>query len=724
MESLAGLDHAVLRFVNEGWVNPFLDWLMPFLSGNVFFRPAVAALAVALIWKGGRKGRCFVFVLLATIALGEWGTGRLKKAVDRPRPFVTHPATRTLVGKGLNASMPSGHAALWAAAAVVGAAYYPRARKYLVPLAAGVGLSRMYVGVHYPSDVVAGWTWGAFYGWALPRLYDGLWRQVGARWFPAWHRRLPSLRPSGPGGEFPGPLPPATGEDLEGHWRRLSWALAGGLFVVRFVYLASGIIELSEDEAYQWLWSKHPALSYYSKPPLIAYTQWLGTHLFGDTELGVRFFSPVLSCLTSVLMARFCASVAGWRPAFLLLGAANTAPLLAAGSILMTIDPLTVTFWCLAMVSAWKAVREDSTAAWAWVGVGLAGLFLSKYFSPFLLASFAVWFAVSEPARRQLRRPGPWIALAMHLPALLPVYLWNAGNGWVTATHLKERGGLTEAWRFRPAFVTDFVLAEFGLWNPVYFVLIVIAVVHYLRRRRTEPMDPLRRDAMDFCLAMGLPVFLFYLGYTVRARVQPNWVATSILPLLTFGLLWWEHRDRSGDRSGRRWLKVGLAFGLPVCVLLHETNLLTKATGLSLPAHIDPIHRVRGFRDAALAVDARRRELLAEGRRVIVVADHYGWAGILNFYMPSARDPREDAPVVTVHETERPQDQIWFWPEFRYSHIKGATVLYLREDDRGAFDPQSFARSFESFEPMGTVDVQYRGRVFYRLETHVFRNQR
>jgi hypothetical protein len=45
-------------------------------------------------------------------------------------------------------------------------------------------------------------------------------------------------------------------------------------------HLASGIIELSEDEAYQWVWSKHLAMSYYSKPPMIAAT----VIIFGRTR--------------------------------------------------------------------------------------------------------------------------------------------------------------------------------------------------------------------------------------------------------------------------------------------------------------------------------------------------------------------------------------------------------------------------------------------------------
>src|SRR5882757_3440344 len=99
--------------------------------------------------------------------------------------------------------------------------------------------------------------------------------------------------------------PIAAGVDLK--WLRWGCIFVGIFFISRLVYIASGRIELSEDEAYQWLWSKHLALSYYSKPPLIAYLQWLGTHLFGDNEWGVRFFSPVCAAIGSLVALRFFA---------------------------------------------------------------------------------------------------------------------------------------------------------------------------------------------------------------------------------------------------------------------------------------------------------------------------------------------------------------------------------------------------------------------------------
>ena len=118
MELFASGDYALFQWFNRGVVNPVFDVLMPILSGNPLFKPGLAVLAIALFWKGGRRGLCCALMLAATLAVGETGTGILKRTVGRPRPYATHPETRMLAGKGLNGSMPSGHAAIWAGAAI------------------------------------------------------------------------------------------------------------------------------------------------------------------------------------------------------------------------------------------------------------------------------------------------------------------------------------------------------------------------------------------------------------------------------------------------------------------------------------------------------------------------------------------------------------------------------------------------------------------------------
>lgn len=116
-------------------------------------------------------------VLLLTViavALSHWASTALKAIVDRPRPFVRYPDTNVLVPRPHDASFPSGHAATSFAAATILSFAFPKAAPAFLILAAAVAYSRVYVGVHYPLDVIGGAALGALIGivvwWIVRRL--------------------------------------------------------------------------------------------------------------------------------------------------------------------------------------------------------------------------------------------------------------------------------------------------------------------------------------------------------------------------------------------------------------------------------------------------------------------------------------------------------------------------------------------------------------------------
>src|SRR5438034_6891121 len=176
-------------------------------------------------------------------------------------------------------------------------------------------------------------------------------------------------------------------------WFRLGCVLIAASLLCRLAYLASGATELTKDEAYQWLWSKHLALSYYSKPLGIAFIQFAGTRLWGDTEFGVRFFSPVFAAILSLVVLRFMSRELGARQGVLLLLIVTAAPLLGIGAVLMTIDPPLVLCWTLAMLAGWRAVQPGGTTKqWALAGTAAGLGFLSKYSALFLIFCWALFF--------------------------------------------------------------------------------------------------------------------------------------------------------------------------------------------------------------------------------------------------------------------------------------------------------------------------------------------
>jgi undecaprenyl-diphosphatase len=94
----------------------------------------------------------------------------LKQTFDRPRPPLADPTLDPIGIVPASASFPSGHAATAFAAAVAIGLVHPRLRKPLLALAAVVALSRVYLGVHYALDVLAGAVLGVAVGVAAARL--------------------------------------------------------------------------------------------------------------------------------------------------------------------------------------------------------------------------------------------------------------------------------------------------------------------------------------------------------------------------------------------------------------------------------------------------------------------------------------------------------------------------------------------------------------------------
>jgi 4-amino-4-deoxy-L-arabinose transferase-like glycosyltransferase/membrane-associated phospholipid phosphatase len=774
---LQELDLGLLRFFNQTLSNPFFDKLMPFASGNSYFIPVAILGAILLLWKGGARARLCLLMLALIVGPGDGLViNTIKHAVGRPRPFVTHAdilmpaskakpdlkaaedkqaqaavATAKPARRGGYNGMPSAHAANWFAATMICFIYYRRSLRFMLPLACLVTFSRLYNGVHYPSDVLAGAILGAGYAAAGLWILNALWRWIGRKWFPLWWQKLPSLvtlESRVENSDLPSAIspisPPAQRlepdpSDLSQHWIHLGYIVIVVLLFARLLYIASGTIELSGDEAYQWIWSKHLALSYYSKPPIIAYTQWLGTHLWGDTELGVRFFSPVLAAITSFLLLRFMAHHVSGRAAVALLLITATTPLLSVGSTLLTIDPLSVFFWILAMLAGWRAAQPGSkTSDWLWTGLWMGLGFLSKYTGLFQLLCWAVFFILWKPARQQLRRPGPYLALLVNAICTVPVLIWNSRNDWVTLSHLATNANLNSP-KWTPR-IFDFIGLEMGLLNPIYFVAAMWAMIAFWR--------PLRRNVLAvYLFSMGAPLFLCYLLWSLHSRILPNWIAPSVLPLFCLMIVYWNQRWNEVTHWARRFLATGFILGLVFVILGHNTDIVKSIVGKPLPPKIDPLTRVRGFESAAQVVDGVRQKLQADGRSIFIIGDHYQITGLLTFYLPEARTNVMYSPLVYASRSRIPKNQFYFWPGYREQR-KGQDAIYVRtvrpppfkdgwflkwlqgETDLLGADletkppPVELLEDFESVKSLGKFDTLYRGRVLHTYQIFECRNVR
>jgi len=165
---LGSFDVAIFRFMNGTLASPALDAAAPFLTmagaGEFIF-----IMAFLLLIFCRREKKLSGVLLLAGLTVTYFVTEFLKGVFAVPRPFVSLPGVRLIVPESAGYSFPSGHAAVAFMAAVVAAAYFkPRTLWFI--LAALAALSRVYVGVHYISDVAGGAFIGIIIGYGLVRI--------------------------------------------------------------------------------------------------------------------------------------------------------------------------------------------------------------------------------------------------------------------------------------------------------------------------------------------------------------------------------------------------------------------------------------------------------------------------------------------------------------------------------------------------------------------------
>ncbi len=163
MESLLRLDERWFVVLNQEWTNGVLDAVMPFLTDFDHWRiPVIVILLIALA-RGSRTTKLgILFAILAVVAADQLCSAGIKPMFDRPRPFKVLEGVRQLVDAH-SSSFPSSHAANTFAAGVFLALRFAKLRWILiVPVL--VAYSRVYVGVHYPLDVLAGAALGALIG--------------------------------------------------------------------------------------------------------------------------------------------------------------------------------------------------------------------------------------------------------------------------------------------------------------------------------------------------------------------------------------------------------------------------------------------------------------------------------------------------------------------------------------------------------------------------------
>lgn len=442
---------------------------------------------------------------------------------------------------------------------------------------------------------------------------------------------------------------------------------------LRIQYINANGIDLSTEEAQYWLWSKNIDWSYYSKPPLIAWVNYLSGTLLLNGEFSVKINAILIGFISPYplyFLAKriYSQNNIAFTAALLLL----TFPFFNYISTYFTTDSLVFLFWMFTLLYTWKAIDTGQTIQWVLAAIFMGLGLLSKYTMVLFYPALAIFLLFEKQFVRHLK--GLVIFTVISLLFLFPVIYWNIMHDFVSFKHVFHLSGATQSYSVSDMLsnLGEYLGSQLLVLSPFYIFLIIFSV-HFFKKERKQKLSLMGTRYLI------IPVVFIWVVFSLIAvkNIEANWLIFSYgaIPILLANYFFLDFSVK--------WKAVVISATVLLQILMLNPVILDQWGLRKLyPPEFDTLHRFAGWKELGENVTELNQKA---GDKTFIFSDNYHIASELAFYT-------EGQPQTYCINLGRRMNQFDLWPGIEQFENKNYNAVFVSHKEA----PDSLLTAFST----------------------------